>query len=497
MSLYSDKINDLFRVNPSMALKQLQEDDAAGTLEATYLLGRAYYNAIYIKPDPSVALPYWEKGAALGDIDCQNALGDCHFFGFGYPEDNGKALEIYQEIVRKNPDYYPAICQIGRMFGHGWGIAKDISRSIEILTEAWNKGSARAATEIGLLYMFDMEKSVENIKTAIKWYQRGADKNDSKGCHRMGLLYHFGDYGIPKSPKMAFQMFYQGKEQDRALAMLITTNGCGVATDEEMKLIWEEAERRAEFGSTELQEALGEAYAKGIGVAANFEQAVKWYDLASNNGNTFATYQLGIKFKLGMDGFPEDFEKAYHYLRKAAEAGETYAMKPLAELLDDEWIPSLSLEERNAQKIYWFDKSIEEAEEWYSAITLGRMYENGYAPVDVDVAKAIHYYQIAADHDIDMAYMPLAKLYLLPGPTSDYKMAHRYLTLVKEKATMDFQIAEIEYCYGKICKEGLGVPRNLEDAQKHFAIAAAKGSEQAKEELSHFKKGLFGWKLIE
>ena len=34
-------------------------------------------------------------------------------------------------------------------------------------------------------------------------------------------------------------------------------------------------------------------------------------------------------------------------------------MKPLAELLDDEYIPGLSTEERNSQMIYWFEKAID------------------------------------------------------------------------------------------------------------------------------------------
>ena len=343
--------------------------------------------------------------------------------------------------------------------------------------------------------MFDMEKSIDNIKAAIKWYQRGAERGDTKGCYRMGLLYKWGDYGLPESPKMAYQFLFRAKELSDALSLLITSEGCGIATPADMKMLWEEAERRANYGDRELQEALGQAYARGLGVAANKELASKWYLKAIENGNTFAEYQYGMKFALGMDGFEQDVQTAYKYLSHAAQAGQTYAMKPLAELLDDEYIPGLSYEERNAQMIYWFERAVENGEEW-AAVTLGRKYENGYSPVQVDVAKAIHYYQIAADHDIDMVYLSLGKLYMIPGPTANYKLAHRYLSLAQEKSTLDFQIAEIELCYGRMNKDGLGIPRNLEEAHKHFTIAAAKGSADATEELKHIKKGLFGWKLI-
>lgn len=311
----------------------------------------------------------------------------------------------------------------------------------------------------------------------------------------MGLLYKWGDYGLPESPKMAYQFLFRAKELSDALSLLITSEGCGVASSVDMKLLFEEAERRAEFGDSELQEALGQAYARGLGVPVNKELASKWYLRAIENGNTFAEYQYGMKFVLGIDGFEKDIQQAYKYLSHAAQTGQAYAMKPLAELLDDEYIPGLSYEERNSQMIHWFEQAVENGEEW-AAVTLGRKYENGYSPVQVDVAKAIHYYQIAADHDIDMVYLSLGKLYMIPGPTANYKLAHRYLSLAQEKSTLDFQIGEIELCYGRMNKDGLGIPKNLEEANKHFTIAASKGNSDAIEELKHIKKGLFGWKLI-
>lgn len=261
--------------------------------------------------------------------------------------------------------------------------------------------------------------------------------------------------------------------------------------------------QRTEFGDAETLHSLlaikgstkKKAYARGLGVPANKELAAKWYEKAIENGNTFSEYQYGMKYVLGTDGFEVDYRKGYEYLSHAAQAGQTYAMKPLAELLDDEYIPGLSTEERNSQMIYWFEKAVENGDEW-AAVTLGRKYENGYSPVQVDVAKAIHYYQIAADHDIDMVYLSLGKLYMIPGPTANYKLAHRYLSLAQEKSTLDFQIGEIELCYGKMNKDGLGIPKNLEEAYRHFTIAASKGNTDAIEELKHIKKGLFGWKLI-
>lgn len=191
MSIYIDKMKDLLDANTAIAIQQLENDSATGNLEATYLLGKVYFDGIYAAPTADRFIPLWEKGAS-NNIDCLRSLGDCYFFGSGYPESNEKAIEIYNEVIRRNPNDHQALCQIGRMHGHGWGFTQNIPYSITLLEEAWRKGSGRAATEIGLLYMFNMEKTVDNIKAAVKWYQRGAEMGDSKGCYRMGLLYKWG-----------------------------------------------------------------------------------------------------------------------------------------------------------------------------------------------------------------------------------------------------------------------------------------------------------------
>lgn len=501
MSYYVDKIQDKLAENSDIAIKQLENDDLIGNLEATYLLGKLYYDGIYRRPDAVKAVELWEKGAGNNDIDCLRALGDCYFFGFGYEENNEKAMEIYQEVLKKNPNDYRALCQIGRMHGHGWGVPQDVSYAVALLKNAWEKGSGRAATEIGLLYMFDMEETVENRKEAIKWYQRGAESGDPKGCYRMGLLYYWGEYGLPTSPKMAYQFLLRATELSDALTFLIETGGCGVAAPADMERLFVEAERRADFGDKDLQGALGQAYARGIGVEANRELATKWYLRAIESGNTFAEYEYGTIFALGLFDFEKNAEKAYKYLSHAAQEGQTYAMKPLAELLDDEdtYIPGLSYEEHNAQMMHWFEMAVENGDAW-AAVTLGEKFEKGHAPVLADVASAIHYYQIAADHDIDTVYLPLAKLYMMPGITANYELAQHYLSLARkrmeENGTLSFYLPEIEFYYGKMCKEGLGIPQNLEEAHRHFVNSAEKGYPDAVEELKHMKKGLLGWKII-
>lgn len=494
MSIYIDKMLSLITDNFEDAVHQLKNDDQVGNLEATYLLGKINYDGCYSPKNFQKATAFWEKGAEQKNLDCLRSLGDCYFLGAGYEEDNDKALKFYCEVLERNPNDYQALCKVALMYEKGIGVKQDISKALDLLKDAWKMGSARAATEIGLLYRDYMDATEQNIKESTKWYQRGADGGDPKGCWQMGVLYHWGEHGMFESQKMAYRYFVKGKERSEALSLLITSAGCGIATSNELTELWEEALRRAGYGDYKLQGAIAEAYASGIGVPADKERACQWYLKAVENGNLFAEYQMGMKYYCGSDEFEKDPKKAYKHLLHAAESNLDVAMKPLADLLNSTPIPDLRDEERKEKTIYWYKKAEKNNDEW-AAVALGQKYEYGYGPIQKDIEKAIHYYQIAADHDIYFAYLSLGKLYLLSGKTANYQLAYRYLMLAQKTLTLDYQIAEIELCLGRMYKEGLGIAKNIEEAYKHFTLSASKGHNEAIEELVHFKKGIFGWKV--
>lgn len=61
MSIYIDKMKDLLDANTAIAIQQLENDSDAGNLEATYLLGKVYFDGIYAAPTADRFIPLWEK----------------------------------------------------------------------------------------------------------------------------------------------------------------------------------------------------------------------------------------------------------------------------------------------------------------------------------------------------------------------------------------------------------------------------------------------------
>ncbi len=94
--------------------------------------------------------------------------------------------------------------------------------------------------------------------------------------------------------------------------------------DELMKLAIE--------GDMLAQEKVGTAYMKGTnGLEKNLNEALKYFELAANNGSAMANYQLGKAYEKG-NGVNLDIEKAKEYYKKSADNGYINAVNTLKQL---------------------------------------------------------------------------------------------------------------------------------------------------------------------
>ena len=74
---------------------------------------------------------------------------------------------------------------------------------------------------------------------------------------------------------------------------------------------------------------LGGLYEYGHGVPQDFEEAVRWYRLAAEQGLAFAQVNLGLMYEGGR-GVPLDLQEAAKWHRLAAEQGRPTAQFMLA-----------------------------------------------------------------------------------------------------------------------------------------------------------------------
>ena len=142
---------------------------------------------------------------------------------------------------------------------------------------------------------------------------------------------------------------------------------------------------------------IGVRFAEGKGVAANYDEAAKWYDRASQAGVVPATFRLGTLYEKGL-GVKKDADIARRYYMQAAERGNAKAMHNLA-VLDADGGGRGANYKSAAQ---WFRKAADRGVA-DSQFNLGILYARGIG-VEQNLAESYKWFTLAAGQgDADAA----------------------------------------------------------------------------------------------
>lgn len=106
----------------------------------------------------------------------------------------------------------------------------------------------------------------------------------------------------------------------------------------------------------------------GEDTGQNIEEAVKWFEKASENGNQYAQYQLGKIYLTGING-NQNMKKALEWLKKSAEQNNQYAQYMLGKI----YMNGMGVEKNLQESVKWFEKSAEQ-ENGYAQYYLGKIY---------------------------------------------------------------------------------------------------------------------------
>jgi localization factor PodJL len=134
---------------------------------------------------------------------------------------------------------------------------------------------------------------------------------------------------------------------------------------------------------------IGLRYAEGKGVAANFDEAAKWYDRSAQAGVVPAIFRLGTLYEKGLS-VKKDVDIARRYYMQAAERGNAKAMHNLAVLDADGG--SKGANYGNASQ--WFRKAADRGVA-DSQFNLGILYARGIG-VEQNLAESFKWFSLAA-----------------------------------------------------------------------------------------------------
>ena len=109
-----------------------------------------------------------------------------------------------------------------------------------------------------------------------------------------------------------------GNVQDQVDLGFMYTKGRGVALDYQEAMRW--FRKAADQGLAMAQGNMGVIYAKGQGVAQDYQEAMRWFRKAADQGLAEGQYYLGCMYSDGQ-GVAQDDQEALKWLRKASNQG--------------------------------------------------------------------------------------------------------------------------------------------------------------------------------
>ena len=287
--------------NNREALDWLRRAAEAGLPVAQRNLGMAYLTGTGVEADSKEALRWLNTAADQGDPGAWSSLGYAYASGTGVERNDETAVQWYERA--SNSGLGRSTLALARFYETGRGVAQDMDKAVELYRAAFDQGETAAAERLGTLTIegaldgkIAPQRSLPWVAAAaragqpeaLEWLQNRADDMPGAALH-LGLIALEGD-----------------------------------AADTKAAAAW--LEQAAQGGLTEAQFQLGTLYSTGNGVAQDYVQAHKWFNIAAARGHGGA---LQTRETLASLMTPEEIAAAQRAARAWFEISEPRPPEPV------------------------------------------------------------------------------------------------------------------------------------------------------------------------
>ena len=209
-------------------------------------------------------------------------------------------------------------------------------------------------------------------------------------------------------------------------------------------------------GDAKSQFSLGLAYEDGDGVPKNIPEAMRWYQLAAEQGHRSAQYNLGLLYRKD-----NQYANAIYWYKKAVDQGHLRATFNLGWIYDDQG--------QFQEAIRYYEMAANQGHE-KAQYNLGLIYDNQKQYPD-----AIRYYEMAVAQGHTSATYNLGLIYY------NQQQYDKALELFQKAAQQGHGKS---YGYlGRCYEHGYAVEKDMAKAKEMYEIAAEKGIEFAAKRL--------------
>lgn len=533
----------------SEALKWYRAAADNGYAPAQLELGEMYESGAVGARDYGDAIKWYRLAADQGNADAQLRLGNMYREGQGVAQNHNEAAKWYR--LAGEQEHSEAQYNLGRMYESGSIGAIDYEEAIKWYRLAADQGHPEAINELKKSEPKSIPEGVAEQQSHPRTSEQKSPKQpepipeepskitDPETQYEIGNKYYRGD-GVTKDYGEAVKWFRLAAEQGNANAQKklgwMHERGLGVPRDYEEAIKWYRLGKDKEHtpqksdksipkqkvsqcsdptpqdikGETdpETQFEIGRKYYWGSGVRRDYNEAIKWFRLAADQGNPSAQYYLGSMYEDGYYGVARDYNEAVKWYKLAAKQGHANAKTKIQEL-KRKLTPKDNLQQKTHKSIpkKKLSKPLDPIPEEPSKTTdpqtqyeIGNKYYNG-EDVALDYSEAIKWYRLAADQGNAPAINKLKEIGLESTPK--YKVArktHKPVSRKKVSQVYDTTPDELDkitdpatqFYIGNKYYSGNGVAQNYREAIKWHRLSADQGYAPAQYNLGRMYDLGFG-----
>jgi TPR repeat protein len=241
--------------NYKEAAEWYEKSAALGQVDAQFAVAKMYEMGDEITQDYSKALKFYGKAAIQGHALAQNALGLMYYLGKGGAVDYGKSFIWFEKSALQN--FGVAEFNLAQMYTNGLGTTRNIEKAFD-----WYKSSAEKNYPIA---QYHLAKRYFEGPEKKRWLKKSSEQGYSKASLYLAYMYeenYLDDNPLGEVPSDAYKKSF----------------------------FW--YQKSAIQGNSDAQYLLGLIYEEAEGVEQNFEMAKYWFIKASEQGNDNAKKAL-------------------------------------------------------------------------------------------------------------------------------------------------------------------------------------------------------------
>jgi len=391
-----------------MAMEWVRKAVDRGNGRAMALLGKFYHEGIGVKRDDATARDWYQKGVEMGDDSALGYMGDL-YISPGVANRDSLTAQTWFEKGAKAGDV-ASMYQLAWILIYDDKVPHDVTRAVDLLSQASNLGSGDAMAMMGELYRADPTGKRILLGTdadALVWFKKSAATGSPMGMRDLGEL--ICQQADGKNP-------YDDADDDKVM----------------MAQGYSWLQKAAGAGDVEAVVDIGDAYYNGKGVAESPSAAIIWYTKAGEAGNVEAMRKLGLIFK--DNRVLTDYDAAYKWLKRAADRNDGAAISAIGDMYDKGMIKEESGNPKTRAAQQYF-RAIE-LDDGGGYRGIGQYLQEGTIwPVNLPQAAA--YYKQAADRGDIRAMESLGRMFELgQGVQKDSKKAMELFTRAKEMGSL-------------------------------------------------------------